>query len=315
MGGQRAWWLRLLPPRRARRTARASLRVPASLRLALQRKIAERAPALHCLLLELCGSSRAEQRSVGCACALGLASSLTGAPLAGLAWARACPLSKPQVVPATSSAGATPAPLLPINISHEGRLLAVAFSPPPCAGSACLRLGVDVQCLQRAARALAAPHADALLRSPGGAAGALPTPRALAGAPADSALLFSLRWTLMEAVLKARGGGLAEEGAGAAVLSAAMELAEGGEEAAPALHLWGARAADGAPWSDAAVATATAAAAAAASAGESLPVGLQRVPFSLLAHFQGPAWRAITCTMAWPGGEDALTLSVAWLQQ
>jgi hypothetical protein len=288
---------------------------------------------MHCLLLELRGGAREEQRLVGSACALGLASALTGAPLPALAWHRACPLSKPQVVTAAAAATATAAPLLPLlplNLSHEGRLLAVAFLPPAMGAQRCL--GVDVQGCARAARALATaaatgdPAGEALLRggSASASASALPTPRALLAATAAAAaaaaaappspLLFAARWTLMEAVLKARGQGLAVAGAGAAVLASALEVEEWEEEeeeeegqraaavgALAPLVLWGARAPAGG-WSVEGVHRAAAAAAAAAAAGGAggAAEGLERVPHALLARFRGCGWRAVTCSLSWP---------------
>jgi hypothetical protein len=288
---------------------------------------------MHCLLLELRTGSREEQRLVGGACALGLASCLTGAPLASLAWRRACPLSKPQVTAAAAAPAAPLLPLLPVNLSHEGRLLAVAFLPPaPAQGAQQRCLGVDVQGVARAARALASAAAtgdatgEALLRGgscTGAGAGALPTPRALAsgsgssgsaGGGAASPLLFAARWTLMEAVLKARGQGLAVQGAGAAVLASALEEGEGGQEgegaAAPlAPVLWGARAppggwsvesVQGAAAAAAAAATATATATAPGAGGPGCAQGLERVPHAVLARFRGRGWQAATCTLAWP---------------
>ena len=288
---------------------------------------------MHCLLLELATGARDEQRLTGAACALGLAGALSGAPLAALAWRRACALSKPQATLASAPPPPAGPPLLPLNLSHEGRLLAVAFLPPPAPAARCL--GVDVMSTARGARALATAAAsgdcagEALLRGcsggdrSGSAPSRLPTPRALAGAAAAPARLFAARWTLMEAVLKARGQGLAVQGAGAAVLAEAVEEAEAEAEAeagadALAPALWGARAPAGG-WDSgsaqraakaAAAAAAVAAATAPASDGQAAP---QRVPYAVLARFRGPGWRAVTCALSWPTPESDTLLTFALL--
>jgi phosphopantetheinyl transferase len=305
---------------------------------------------VHCLLVELSSGDREEQRFVGRSFALSLASSLTGLPAASLAWERPSALSKPHVVCSSSSSGGSSAPVAGINISHEGRLLAVAFAAAPSASGAAPCIGVDAQSRGRAAAALASPYSGGgagealLLGGAGGTATALPTPRALSateGAGAECALLFSLRWTLMEAVLKAKGEGLAVEGAGAAVLASAVEEEEEGEKedrgggkgvasqgrpSPPSLCLWGARLpSSSSSWREGPAVETVAAAAVAKAAqppsaaedascsGTHATAPVEAVPFRVLARFRGPGWRATTCAVDWPSSSSSHTLTVAQL--
>jgi phosphopantetheinyl transferase len=264
------------------------------------------------LLALLTDESREHQRTSGAGLALGLAHSLTGLPLAQLSWVRACPLSKPQVLHQSN-----PTPVAAINLSHEGALLAAAFCVPTSSAAAPASLGVDLQSLARAQAALASPHSGGpagealLLQGHSLTAGqSLPLPSCCASS-ASSALLFAVRWTLMEAVLKARGSGLASQGAAAAVLLSAVEE-ELEPQALPAhlTQLWGARTAT--PWTQTSLCDIAASAVSAVAGGAPSP-SLEAIPCTHLCTFAGPDWRAHTVSFAWPSEQIHYVLTVAQL--
>lgn len=158
-------------------------------------------------------------REVGETLALSLASTLTGLPLQTLSWKRATPISKPHVYAAGSSL-----PVSSVNLTHDGAYIAIAFSPNPHDPSG--GVGVDLLRVSRVRRVIEGMGCGGtsliLGTTMGGtvAGTPMPSPPTLS---TDPALLFAFRWTLMEAVLKARGEGLAVEGAGVRVLREARE--------------------------------------------------------------------------------------------
>ncbi len=255
---------------------------------------------------------RAARSSVGARAALSAAAALTGAPLADLLWARAHASARPDAVRLQRGApsGAT------ASLSYDGPLLLLGFAVAAACGG---RVGVDVLRCSRAAAALAAAGGGCgdgapLLRARAG--GRLPT--APAGRALPPAALFALRWTLLEAVLKARGEGLAVEGAAEAVLEGAEE-ARAAPRAAP--RAWaGALRGDAADALGSAAAAAAAAAVAAAAGGatseiestSALPVAA--LAAEALAEYQGPGWRAaVFFAAAGPedGGDAVFTVAVA----
>jgi hypothetical protein len=164
---------------------------------------------------------RTSRSSIGASAALSAAAVLARAPPGSLTWWRPAPSARPDALaPGGVPCGAS------ISLSYDGPLLLVGFL---AAGGGGARVGVDVLRTARAAAALAgAGGGDGgdgapLLRAVG--AGRLPTPP---GAPLPPATLFALRWTLMEAVLKARGEGLAVAGAAEVALGGARPRAGGG---------------------------------------------------------------------------------------
>ena len=162
---------------------------------------------------------RETQRSVGETLALSLTSTLTSLPLQALSWRRATPLSKPYVC-----GPASPHPVSTLNLSHDGAFLALAFSPPPPHPQ--LRgVGVDLVRVSRVRDMIGSMECGGNSLILGTAPSNTPVPT-LPSPPTgstDPALLFALRWTIMEAVLKARGEGLAVEGAGLRILKEARE--------------------------------------------------------------------------------------------
>jgi len=158
---------------------------------------------------------RETQRRVGETLALSLTSTLTSLPLQALSWRRATPLSKPYVC-----GPASPYPVSTLNLSHDGAFLALAFSPPPSQRG----VGVDLVRVSRVRDTIGGMGCGGtsliLGAAPAAPVPSLPSPPTVS---TDPALLFALRWTIMEAVLKARGEGLAVEGAGLRVLGEARE--------------------------------------------------------------------------------------------
>jgi hypothetical protein len=274
---------------------------------------------------------RLARRGLGGDCALALAGALSGAPRAALSWARAHARAKPQALALGGGGGSSGAAdaAAPVNLSHAGCVLAAAYGAPAAA-----RIGVDAQSAARAERALAQRSAGGALgaalladEAAGGSGAALPwLPAGAAQLPA--AVRLALRWTLMEAVLKARGQGLAVEGAGAAVLAGAVRVDGGAAQLAP--RVWGACISEDAlpGGCEMRVRRAAAAAAAAsmaaaggcggdaagamAAADAAGACGVAPLPFTTLASFCGPGWRATTLLLPpWhPGGEE-LVVTIA----
>ena len=247
-------------------------------------------PAVLVLHLPAPSFDRGTRSSIGASAALSAAAALSSLPLARLSWARVGPTARPDALlsPGGAPCGAS------ISLSSDGPLLLVGFARA-CGGGG--RVGVDVLRCARAAAALeAAGGGDGgarLLRARGGR---LPAP---SGPPLPPATLFALRWTLMEAVLKARGEGLGVAGAAEAVLEGAEEEGEeeegrgggGGAGGVRAARVWEAAVCgEGAPALQAGAAQAAAAAAGGDSGGSG--AGVRPLGTTLLAAFKGAGWRA-----------------------
>ncbi len=255
-------------------------------------RIAALQPAVLVLHLPSPSFDRGIRSSIGASAALSAAAALSSLPLARLSWARVGPTARPDAVlsPGGAPCGAS------ISLSYDGPLLLVGFARA-CGGGG--RVGVDVLRCARAAAALeAAGGGDGgarLLRARGGR---LPAP---AGPPLPPATLFALRWTLMEAVLKARGEGLGVAGAAEAVLEGAEEDGEedegrgggGGAGGVRGARVWEAAVCgEGAPALQAGAAQAAAAAAAAGGDSGGSGAGVRPLGTTLLAAFKGAGWRA-----------------------
>ena len=235
---------------------------------------------------------RQQRSSIGASAALSLASALSGRPVDALAWTRASPHAKPRA----EHLGAT---IASINLSYDGCALLAGFAASPHA-----RLGVDVLSVARAARVSAAEGdgGEGLLRRIGcdisilsTYTSALPCPSAHVSPP----ILFALRWTLVEAVLKARGEGLGVVGAAGAVFAGAVEIDGASESTVWRGAVWGEGVAAQAERASAVCCEAVAAAAGRANFEEtqaalSSPL-VQPLPVTVLGHFAGPGWRATVC--------------------
>jgi hypothetical protein len=242
-------------------------------------------------------AGRAAARRAGALLARHVAARLARCDAGAVAWARAGALSKPFAELVTAPG----VPIAALSLSYAAAAVACAFCRDARAS-----VGVDVIAISRAAEA--APGARALL------GGALVAPLgAAAGAPVDtestapplSPAAFALRWTLIEAVLKARGAGFAVDGAARAVVAEARAapLAPG----APAPAVLVASGALAGPIEERALAAAAAAAGAleACAAAAPAPEGAR-----LVARFEAAAWRAATFALTEPGGGDELFLCI-----
>lgn len=244
-------------------------------------------------------------REVGETLALSLTSTLSGLPLQTLSWKRATPLSKPHVYAAGSSL-----PVSSVNLTHDGACIAIAFSPNPHDPSR--GVGVDllrVSRVRRAIEGMGCGGTSLILGTTMGGTVAdtpMPSPPTLS---TDPALLFAFRWTLMEAVLKARGEGLAVEGAGVRVLGEAREGGElgmgvegGSRGTAPTFpSLWGATILD-----DIASCRKEGVSRACEVALQGYREGRVGLPNTVLGMYQGEGWASTTFLVQQSGGEDVV---------
>ena len=243
-----------------------------------------------CLLLLLPRLLPRQQRSsIGASAALSLAASLSGLPADALAWTRASPHAKPRAEHQGTK-------IASVSLSYDGCALLAGFAASPHA-----RLGVDVLSVARAAlvSATEGDGGEGLLRRIGCGTLTLPTTALVLPcptAPLSPPLLFALRWTLVEAVLKARGEGLGVVGAAGAVLAGAVEIDGAGTPTVLTSALRGEGAAALAELACAVCRETVMEAAGGGSVGEALSPPLAHpLPVTVLGHFAGPGWRATVC--------------------
>jgi len=184
-------------------------------------------------------------------------------------------------------------PVTSLSISHDGPYLAVAFARGPKALE--LGMGVDILGIARASEVVQSMACGGLSLL-GGSAVLESLPSVPPSVSSHPATLFAVRWTLMEAVLKARGEGLGNMRARQRALAEAQFLEGRGD--APCV--WGHRV-SGEPTSGERE-LASACRAAVKCCGDS-------VPYKILGFFSGEGWSAASLLVTHGGvGEAVLTV-------